>query len=120
MPNPKGTRGEAAAAAYLVSQNYKILKRNFRTSLGEVDIIGEEDQDVVFVEVKTWDEFDVKDLEFSITPAKIRKLVRLAEQFLAQNHELQDRIVRFDVLFLSQAANSVQHWKNAFTESGFL
>ena len=48
-----GSNGEQRAADYLISKNYKILHRNWRTRRGEIDIIAQIDDTIVFVEVKT-------------------------------------------------------------------
>ena len=53
LANGIGKTGEAAAARYLTSSGYKILRRNYRTRAGEVDIIAEDDGVLVFAEVKT-------------------------------------------------------------------
>ncbi len=48
-----GDFGEGAAARYLEDEGYEVIKRNFRTKSGEIDIIAEIDGCIVFVEVKT-------------------------------------------------------------------
>ncbi|MCH8158067.1 MAG: YraN family protein, partial [Nitrospinae bacterium] len=48
-----GKAGEKAAVAFLKKQGYRILKKNFRTAVGEIDIIAEQGRTVVFIEVKT-------------------------------------------------------------------
>ena len=52
-PDPLGERGENVAAKFLRNQGYKILERNYRTSVGEIDIIARDGKTLVFVEVKT-------------------------------------------------------------------
>ena len=48
-----GRRGEEAACAYLAERGYRILDRNWRCRLGEIDIVAERGDIVVFVEVRT-------------------------------------------------------------------
>src|SRR5947209_8638770 len=50
---PRGMRGEAAAAAYLMQHGYRVLARNFRTRAGELDIVAADARCLVFCEVKT-------------------------------------------------------------------
>ena len=47
-----GSEGERAAAAFLEARGYRILERNYRTKLGELDLIAEDGDTLVFVEVK--------------------------------------------------------------------
>ena len=49
----QGRRGEDLAVAFLLEQGYRILQRNWREKTGEIDIIAETDEFIVFVEVKT-------------------------------------------------------------------
>ena len=48
-----GRCGEEAAALFLVAQGYSIVARNLRTPVGEIDIIAQKAQTLIFVEVKT-------------------------------------------------------------------
>ena len=48
-----GDRGEEAAAKFLANKGYKILARQFRTPLGELDLVARDGGTLVFVEVKT-------------------------------------------------------------------
>ncbi|EAX48690.1 protein of unknown function UPF0102 [Thermosinus carboxydivorans Nor1] len=48
-----GKMGENAAADYLARNGYKILMRNYRCRIGEIDIVAERQGTIVFVEVKT-------------------------------------------------------------------
>lgn len=47
-----GVRGEELAAKHIVSKKYTILERNYRTPLGEIDIIAQKDNKIAFIEVK--------------------------------------------------------------------
>jgi len=48
-----GVRGEKTAARFLRRKGYEILRRNFRTRFGEIDIIARDGHTLVFVEVKS-------------------------------------------------------------------
>lgn len=93
-----GPRGERAAARHLKGIGYRILARNLRTRLGEIDILAEDlrQRCLVVVEVKagTGDAFAP---EQHVNAHKRRKLSVLAAQ-LVRRYRLNDRLVRFDVV----------------------
>ena len=91
-----GQRGEEIAAAYLQQQGYLILARNWRCSLGELDIVAREGETLAFVEVRArrGDRFGTA--EESITSSKQARLVELAQTFL-QEAGLVDTAWRIDV-----------------------
>ncbi|MGB9769249.1 MAG: YraN family protein [Caldisericum sp.] len=53
MSHSLGKEGEEVGAKYLLSKGFKILKRNFRTPFGEIDIIAKKGKKLYFIEVKT-------------------------------------------------------------------
>jgi putative endonuclease len=77
-----GARGEKLAADYLKRRGYKIFKRNFRCREGEIDIIAQYDDCVVFVEVRTKKGFSFGTPEESVTLSKREKLISLANAYL--------------------------------------
>lgn len=77
-----GDSGEEIASKYLESQGYEVLERNFRIRGGEIDIIAKDKEYLVFVEVKTrWSHEYGLPVE-SITPWKIRYLLKTAQFYL--------------------------------------
>jgi putative endonuclease len=50
---PLGSKGEDLAVRFLEKKGYRILSRNFRTPVGEIDVIAEDRNTLVFIEVKT-------------------------------------------------------------------
>lgn len=92
-----GKKGEELAVKYLSKQGYRILEKNYRCPLGEVDIIARDGEILVFVEVKTR-----KDLSFgrpkeAIGYRKRCQISKVAQYFLKERkyHHLS---ARFDVL----------------------
>ena len=84
-----GQRGEAAAAKFYLNQGCRLLAHNFRTRMGELDLVVQEpDGTVVICEVKTPAE--------AVDVHKQRRLIRAAQAYLQQK-ELSDFPVRFDV-----------------------
>lgn len=92
-----GRMGEDVAAKELRRRGYRIRERNFRCSLGEIDIVAEEGGEIVIVEVKTRSGGSHGDPQDAVTAAKARKLIRLGEAYLAQK-ELHDADWRIDVV----------------------
>jgi putative endonuclease len=82
-----GAWGENVAATYLESQGYDIIARNWRCRSGEIDLIAQAGDLLLFVEVKTRRGRDMGTPEEGLTPAKSRQLITLAEVYLAE-HEL--------------------------------
>lgn len=95
-----GTRGERLAERYLTQQGYRILYRNFRARHAEIDIIcidPAENEEVVFVEVKTRSVSAFGDPLDGVTLQKIDHLKRAAESFLHER-DIEDAMCRFDVI----------------------
>ena len=70
-----GRRGEAAAARYLWWRGYRIVERNCRTSLGEIDLVAVQRRTVVFVEVKTRRTHETGHPLEAVTRQKQRRLI---------------------------------------------
>jgi putative endonuclease len=94
---PLGRKGEDLAASYLCNLGWEILERNYRTRLGEIDLVCRDRDSIVFVEVKTRTETDFARPDQSVTQRKQAKLRRLVEDYLVQ-HRQESADVRFDVL----------------------
>ena len=89
-----GRIAEDHAARYLRSKGYRIVERNYRTPRGEIDIIAEHRDSLVFVEVKSrtsTEDFDPRD---SVTPGKQHHIMLAAAAYLRN----RDRVTRFDVV----------------------
>jgi putative endonuclease len=93
----KGKRGESAAAEYLSSSGIKIIERNFRCPLGEIDLVAKDGKTIVFVEVRARQADGICSPEESITIYKRRRLTRAALWYLKQRG-LLDSHARFDVV----------------------
>jgi putative endonuclease len=93
----KGKEGERAAAEHLSSSGIKILDRNFRCPLGEIDLVAKDGKTIVFVEVRARQADGICSPEESITIYKRRRLTRAALWYLKQRG-LLDSPARFDVV----------------------
>jgi len=92
-----GRRGEKAAVRFLKRQGYRILQRNFVSSVGEIDVVARERDVLVFVEVKTRTGSDFGGPLAAVGPAKRRKLAQVARSYLARHH-ISETPSRFDVV----------------------
>jgi len=92
-----GDRGEDLAAASLKKQGYKILERNYRTPLGEIDLIARHQKALVFIEVKTRTSDRFGAGQEAVHHAKQARLRKLADYYLKQKR-LGEVAVRFDVV----------------------
>jgi putative endonuclease len=110
-----GRQGEALAAAHLRKQGYRILERNFRNAVGEIDIIAREAETIVFVEVKTRRSDRFGPPAAALTPRKIRQMSMVALSYLKRTGR-QDAKARFDVVAVKQspAGYSIELIQNAF------
>ena len=110
-----GRSGEDAAARFLQRQGYTILYRNYRTKLGEVDIVAKEGDTLCFIEVKTRSS-EAKGLPAeSLRKDKQRQITKAALWFLKEKN-LLDTKARFDVVSVrcDQQPPAIEVIKNAF------
>ncbi len=110
-----GDSSEDTAARLLRRKGYKILERNFRTRLGEIDIIAKHKGAVVFVEVKARRSGAYGNPKGAVTPAKQRRISKVALTYLKMNGSTRTK-ARFDVVTVrhSQGQPEVEIIPNAF------
>jgi len=111
-----GKAAETAAEEHLCRKGYRILDRNVRYRNGELDIVAQDQETVVFVEVKARRSDEFGGAFYAVTVQKKQKLVQLAAQYVGQHH-LQDCPCRFDVVLIQGGTSSsctLDHIENAF------
>jgi len=117
VPNVKGALGEALAELFLKQRGFLILARNFRTPFGEIDLIAQEGETVVFIEVKSLYSANLAPEE-SIGRRKKEHLKRAALAFLKEKGWLA-RLVRFDVVTIrfcqSTPGSRIEHLPDVFS-----
>lgn len=69
---------------------------------------------LLFVEVKSWKSLPDEALESAVGPTKQKRIVQTARYFLHRNPLLQNRGVRFDILFVNRTAGTIRHIEGAF------
>ncbi len=92
-----GRWGEGVAATHLEALGYTILARNWRCTVGEIDLVARDGETLVFVEVKTRRGRDYGAPEEALTPRKAGKLLQLGEQYCYE-HGLEDVAWRIDLV----------------------
>ena len=106
-----GRFGESKACDFLVKNKYEILERNFKTQLGEIDIIAKHADSIVFMEVKRRMTKSLGYGRETVTKSKQHKIKQVALQYIKKN-KLFDTSIRFDVIELDD--ENIQHLINAF------
>ncbi len=91
-----GDRGENLAARYLRNRGYKIIVRNFRSEVGEIDIVARDGRTLVFVEVKTR-AYDDPTPEDQVNEAKQHQITKAAKLYLGR-YGTPPPPARFDVV----------------------
>ncbi|WP_319561365.1 YraN family protein [Marispirochaeta sp.] len=109
----RGRSGERDAAEYLQKLGHDIVKQNYYTRNGEIDLITRIDDRLHFVEVKTW-RLSPENLEFSIDNRKIHRIQCTARDFLAKNDRFRNCEKQFDVVYITEPDHSVHYIPQAF------
>lgn len=109
-----GRSGEEHAAAYLRNNGYKILFRNWKWGVNEIDIIAENKDFVVFVEVKTRSANFMEEPAKSVPVAKQKSIIRAAEGYIKRFRI--DKESRFDIIAIinKNEGFEIDHIEDAF------
>lgn len=107
----KGAEAEAMAATYLRARGLSILEQNYRVRGAEIDIIAKEDDQIVFVEVKSRTRTCGYAPRESVTLPKQRRICKAALAWL-QREGSPDANVRFDIIEIVR--ENVSHLRHAF------
>ena len=112
--NSTGKSGESRACTHMLSLGFRIRETNWRHRKDEVDIIVENEEFIVFVEVKTRQNNSYGNPEDFVTKKKQRFMIRAANAYIdAYNIEKE---VRFDIIAITLDAgeNALEYIPNAF------
>lgn len=110
-----GKKGEDIAVAHLKKLGYKIIIRNYRGRLGEIDIIARDKDTLVFIEVKTRKTEEFGNPKEEVTRRKRHQISKVALEYLKRSG-LSSVKARFDVVAikLDRDSNRIEVVKNAF------
>ena len=115
QPDPLGERGENIAARFLRNLGYKVILRNFRCELGEIDIVARDGKTLVFIEVKTR-AYDDPTPEEQVNSLKQNQITKAARFYLSRYGTPQPP-ARFDVIAIvwpKDASPQIRHTPGAF------
>ena len=108
-----GKEGEMIAYEYLNRNFYRIICKNYRCKLGEIDIIAEEENELVFIEVKTRTGLGFGLPSDAVNRVKRSHIYNVAKYFLMQN-KCENLYCRFDVIevYIKEKEVKINHIKN--------
>ena len=107
-----GFDAETQALTFLKSKNLSFVERNFRCKQGEIDLIMQDNDSLVFVEVRKRSHLEYGSGLDSVTPYKQQRLVRAATVYLLEQNLYEKISCRFDVVSIDK--NNEMTWiKNA-------
>lgn len=113
MSQQIGFCAEVAACDYLVTQGLTRVTKNYRSRLGEIDLIMRDGSYLVFVEVRIRASSLYGSALESVTKSKQRKIIKTALCYISANNQ-QDQPIRFDVLGIEGTPPQMVWIKNAF------
>lgn len=106
-----GQTGELLAEKYLVSLGFKILERNFKCRIGEIDLVARDGNTLVFVEVKTRTSYNFGMPEEAVTAKKIEKIAMVGDFYRSIRHGLPTGS-RIDVVAVEPNGKRIRLIKN--------
>ena len=109
----KGDLGEKIALKYLLLKGAILIEKNYRTKLGEIDIIVKIKNELVFVEVKSRNSIRFGYPSEAVNFKKKQKIINIAKYYILKNN-LYSIPVRFDVIEIYLNQKKINHIINAF------
>lgn len=109
-----GKEGEEMVTAYLLKNNYEIIERNFECRQGEVDIIAKDNEELVFIEVKTRTSSLYGLPSEAVNKIKQNHIKNVIKYYLYKN-KLENSFIRIDVIEvkISKGNYYINHIKKA-------
>ena len=107
-----GTKYENIARDYLIKNNYEIVDSNFSTRIGEIDLIGKNEDYLCFIEVKYRDKESLVKGLYAVDKKKQKTIYNVAKIYLTRNNISENTACRFDVISID--GDEITLIKNAF------
>ena len=112
-----GAKGEKLAIRFLKRKGYRIIQRNYKCKLGEIDIVARQDGTIIFVEVKTRQTEEFGAPQYAVNASKRKQISKVALSYI-RNNKLAEQSCRFDVIAITLTSESrkpvIEHIENAF------
>ncbi len=110
-----GKKGEEVALRFLKKRGYRLIEKNYVCKMGEMDIIAQDKDTLVFIEVKTRTSMDFGPPQLAVTSWKQRQLSKVALYFLKEK-KIEDVKARFDVvaILLTPGREEIELIRDAF------
>ena len=110
-----GKTGESLACEYLRANKIKVLHKNYKNKIGEIDIIAKEGDTVAFIEVKTRSSYIFGTPAEAVNYRKRQKIIKTALKWMTdKNYEDDIRFDVIEVLINETGAPDINYIKNAF------
>lgn len=114
-----GRRGEKKAAELLKTKHYDVLARNYKTSVGEIDLIARDGAILVFIEVKTRMETTRSRPSEGLSERQQKRIYRTAHRYIKEI-DSPKTVIRFDLIEIifrrSYGVKEARHWLNHFSK----
>jgi len=111
----RGKQAEDHACRYLQARGLQLLQRNYRSKRGEIDLILQDTDSLVFVEVRYRRQHGFGSAAESVDAHKQSKLVACARHFLQVHTGVANQPCRFDVVSVTGTLNTIDWIQNAFS-----
>lgn len=105
-----GDKGERLAEKVLLKKGYKLLARNFRSRFGELDLVMQDRDTLVFIEVKTRMNTKFGRPEEAVTPWKLKHIQKTAEYYCVM-HKIKNTKMRIEVVAIQMDKDKIESIK---------
>ena len=107
-----GGKYEQRACEFLEEQGLRVIETNYRTRVGEIDIIAQDKNELVFIEVKYRKDRSYGGAEFAIPRSKQLTIIRVAKVYIKMHGLTFNGFYRFDAVLID--GEEIQHIRNAW------
>lgn len=114
LTQQSGQKAEGEALLYLQKQGFKLITKNYNCRFGEIDLIMQDGEHLVFIEVRSRINTSYGDGAASITDAKRQKIIKSTTHFLLAKQLLDKHPIRFDVISIDGKSGAISWLKDAF------